>query len=70
MNEQFVSTGTLPKPGLIGRLLRFGLGASLLFTLVPGLFKALPAFSSSTKVPTSIGLWFASALAFSSCRMW
>ncbi len=62
MNAQFVSIGTLPKPGLIGRLIRLGLGAAILISLVPGLIQAFPFLSTSTEPLTHIGLWVAIVL--------
>ncbi len=55
----FVSGGSLPKPGLFGRLLRLLFGIGILFSLAPSLVTGFSFFLESTKAPSSIAFWVA-----------
>ena len=61
---QFVSAGTLPTPGLLGRLIRLILGVGIMFWLLPGLIQSIPALPNAANVPTNLLFWGIVVLTF------
>jgi len=62
MVQSYVKTGTLPKPGYIGRMIRLLLGGSILYAVYQISFA--PPSGLINTLPDNIGLWVAIAFAF------
>lgn len=54
---RFAPTGTLPKPGPIGRLVRLLFGLAIMIWLLPGLIQSIPALPDAASFPTNILFW-------------
>lgn len=61
---QFVPSGTLPEPGLVGRLIRLLFGLAILFLILPGLFQSLPTLADVVEFPANLLFWVIVALTF------